>query len=176
MKSIFQAASLVFLLFTELCLADGLCHLPEGSYSGKSDRIYDKTAGTVERYAVKIQLLSNGKAEGRIQRIEYISNEKGIEIPHSAERYFFNLSFNLHACDNVDSRIKSEDIDGHLKFVNINPYLGEITLLGSVFTYSDSIIGSMEWLYESAKNQLGYQIIPDIDFSKLPVRLKRDLM
>lgn len=170
MKAFFQAGFTALLfIFTSLVQADGLCNLPSGTYSGKSDIIVDKSTGLAEQYYITLELVSDKKVAGKLQRHELVSDEKGRKRSEAKDHYFFSLE----KCSSSDYRITSPDIDGYLQFVNINSYLNEITLTGSIYTYSDSILGSVEWLYESAKYHMGMQVVPDIDLTKLPIRLKQ---
>ncbi len=166
-----QASIATFLLLFMIgkVSADGLCNLPGKNYSGKSDIILDKSTGIVEQYYIHLELSSNKKVLGHFQRHEIVIDDKNRKNNVIRERYYFHLD----KCRENNYRIQSQDLDGYLQFANVNPHLNEMTLTGSIYTYSDSLLGTAEWLYEGLKERFNYQVIPDYDLTKIPIKLKQ---
>ena len=170
MRTFIQAAITMLLLTFTLgkAAADGLCNLPATQFSGMSEPV-PNVNGVTEQYFIYLELGSDNKVRGKFQRHEIVFDEKNRRHNIIRERHFFDLD----KCSKSDYRIRSSDIDGYLQFANINKSLNEITLTGSIYTYSDGILGDITWLIEGAREMINYPAAPTYDLTKTPIRLKQ---
>ena len=166
------AASIIFM--SGLSWAqDSLCKLPAGKYSGYSIMIQDKATGKVEKFSLDLNITADHKIGGKIRFYDVDMTPEGHVTPELTRYYFFDLA----SCNgsNTVFKIKNSELDGYLKVHNVNLTLREITLTGAMQAYSDGVVGMGQWLYDTAWWTVGYDTVPEIDFRKVPVRLRAEM-
>ena len=150
-----------------------VCHLPEGKYYGRSIMIQEKTTGDVEQFVMELVVRPDRKIGGHI-RLYDLSTDQQADTKEKLKKHYF---FELTDCNSKTGtyKVSSPDIDGAVRVVNVNGALRELTLTGAINTYEEGLYGIGQWLYESFWQALNYEGYPEIDFRKIPMRLRREL-
>ena len=170
MKGIHLLRSVLLFIFSMSVLyaqaATDLCSLPQGKYKGKSPLVQDKAAEVVEQYVLKLEITKDNKVAGQISVFDMSIDDKGVAHTERRTDHFIKLK----GCSPKDSvfQVSNPDVFGHIRILNINRTLAEITVSGAINLASEWPLG---WVYD-------YLIEgePEIDFRKIPIRLRKDLL
>ena len=170
---VLAATALSFAASLVQAQSSNLCQLPVGHYEGKSVLIQDKATGLIEQYVLELNVVEGGKANGQFRLFDVSMDEKGELKEVSKNRYFFQLE----GCSAplASFRIKSLDIDGYIRILDINRTFSEITVSGAINTYEEGFYGWRQWLYDSLLEMTYGESSPEIDFRRLPIRLRKKL-
>ncbi|WP_257280118.1 MULTISPECIES: hypothetical protein [unclassified Endozoicomonas] len=150
--------------------AENLCKLPAGNYSGTSKITFDRSSGRVEQFHMELKIAPDSKTSGILKLFELDMDPSGA-LHHKLIK---NEYFTLADCSSDASfKLKGPELDGFVKVMNINQSLGEITLTGAINTYEEGFYGMAQWFYDSAGSMAGTESHYEMEFRKLPIRLRK---
>ncbi|WP_252176952.1 hypothetical protein [Endozoicomonas sp. 4G] len=171
MKNLLNGALFsAFICLASFASAENLCDLPAGSYSGMSSITFDRSSGKVEQFQMELKVSQNNSSSGIIKLFELDMDSSGA-LHHKLVK---NEYFTLNGCSSdATFKLKGPELDGVVKVMNINRSLGEITLTGAINTYEEGLYGMAQWLYDTAGEMVGAEGYYEMEFRKLPVRLRK---
>ncbi|WOG26565.1 hypothetical protein [Endozoicomonas sp. 8E] len=162
----------VLVCLASFASAGNLCNLPSGNYLGMSKVTLDRSTDKVEQFQVELKVGSDNNSFGYIKLYELDMDSSGTLHHNLIKNEYFTLS----GCSSgATFNLKGPEIEGFLKVMNVNQSMGEITMTGAINTYEEGLYGVAQWLYDSAGSMVGSEGKYEIDFRKLPIRLRKQI-
>ncbi|MGI9279258.1 MAG: hypothetical protein ACR2PX_06460 [Endozoicomonas sp.] len=171
MKNRLNSALLVALIgLTSFASAENFCNLPKGNYSGMSKVTFDRSSGKVEQFHMELKVGPDNNTFGVIKLFELDMDKSGALHHNLIKNEYFTLS----GCSSDSTfKLKGPELDGVVRVMNVNQSLGEITMTGAINTYEEGVYGMAQWLYDTAWWMVGSEGYYEMEFRKLPIRLRK---